>query len=75
MTATLKKPFKSLETGQLWKIKGAHIEIRSIGKTLIDYKVVNDLGHKGRPQMTSVESMKAYLKRNGARLIKGTPRN
>ena len=65
---------ETLETGQLWKVKGAHIQILSIGKALVDYKLLKDWSLTGRMQTTTIKFMKAYLKIAGARLVKGTCR-
>ena len=65
----------ALAKGQCWKTKDAYIEIVQLGKTLIDYKLLGDLGQKRRTQTTTFKSMEDYLKGNEASLIKGPSRN
>jgi len=74
MATKRKKPAPTLETGQLWKVKGAHIQILSIGKTLIDYKLLKDWSLIGRLQTTTIKFMKVYLKTTRAKLVTDTYR-
>jgi hypothetical protein len=57
------KPLPPLEKGQLWKTDTGYIQIRDIGKRLIDYKMLKELGKKAvRTQATSIDTMEEYLK-------------
>ena len=70
------KPFSpALAKGQRWKTKDAYIEIVQLGKTLIDYRLLRELGQCRRTQTTTFKSMEDYLTTNEARLIKGASRN
>ena len=40
------KPLRPLESGQLWKTDEGYIQIRHIGKRLIDYKMMKQPGQK-----------------------------
>ena len=73
--ATGKKFSPALAKGQRWKTKDAYIEIVQLGKTLIDYKLLRELGQRRRTQTTTFKSMEDYLKANEARLVKGHSRN
>jgi len=65
----------ALARGQRWKTKDVYIEIVQLGKTLIDYKLLRELGQRRRTQTTTFKSMEDYLKTNEARLMKGPSRN
>ena len=73
--ATGKKFSPALAKGQRWKTKDAYIEIIQLGKTLIDYKLLRELGQRRRTQVTTFKSMEDYLEANEARLMKGNSRN
>jgi hypothetical protein len=65
----------ALAKGQRWKTKDAYIEIVELGKTLIDYKLLRELGQMRKTQTTTFETMEHYLKTKEARLMKGNSRN
>jgi hypothetical protein len=73
--AARKKFSPALAKGQRWKTKGAYIEIVQLGKTLIDYRLLRELGQKRRTQTTTFETMEGYLNTNEAKLMKGNSRN
>ena len=59
-----------LEKGQLWKTDIGYIQIRDVGKKLIDYKMMKEPGRKAvRTQATGIDALKDYLKDNAAVLI------
>lgn len=60
-----------LAKGQLWKMKDVHIQITELGKLLVHYKMLRDLGQMRRTQMSRIDSMEQYLKTHGARIVKG----
>ena len=67
---TSKKPSPPLEKGQLWKTDIGYIQIRDVGKKLIDYKMMKEPGKKAvRTQATGIDTLKDYLKDNAAVLI------
>ena len=70
-----KKSLPALASGQLWKTENAYIQIVDLGKRLIDYRMMRQLGQSRRTQTSSIETMEKYLKTNEARLIKGNSRN
>jgi hypothetical protein len=71
----IKKPLKPLAQGQRWKTKDAYIEIVDLGKRLIHYRMVRQLGQMRRTQTSGIDTMEAYLKTNEARLVKGSSNN
>ena len=73
--ATGKTFSPALAKGQRWKTKDVYIEIVQLGKTLIDYKLLRELGQRRRTQTTTFKSMEDYLKINAASLMKGPSRN
>ena len=70
-----KKALPALANGQVWKTDNAYIQIVELGKRLIDYRMMRELGQTRRIQTSSIETMEKYLKSNEARLIKGNSRN
>jgi hypothetical protein len=70
-----KKSLPALARGQLWKTVDAYIQIVDLGKRLIDYRMMRQLGQSRRTQTSSIETMEKYLKTNEARLVKGNSRN
>ena len=70
-----KKSLPALANGQLWKTEDAYIQIVELGKRLIDYRMMRQLGQSRRTQTSSIETMENYLKTNEARLVKGISRN
>jgi hypothetical protein len=46
-----------------------------LGKRLIDYRMMRQLGQSRRTQTSTIETMEHYLKTNEARLMKGNFRN
>ena len=73
--ANRKKALPALASGQLWKTENAYIQIVDLGKRLIDYRMMRELGQARRTQTSSIETMENYLKTNEARLVKGNSRN
>jgi hypothetical protein len=74
---TMKKSKMSLPTlaeGQLWKTDGGYIQIRHIGKRLIDYKAMKQPGRKAVPtQATGIDTLQEYLKAQKAVLAHASP--
>jgi hypothetical protein len=75
MKTNRKKSLPALANGQLWKTDNAYIQIVELGKRLIDYRMMRQLGQARRTQTSSIETMEKYLKTNEARLVRGNSRN
>ncbi len=75
MKVNRKKSLPALANGQVWKTGNAYIQIVELGKRLIDYRMMRELGQARRTQTSSIETMEHYLKTNEARLVKGNSRN
>jgi hypothetical protein len=73
--ANSKKSLPALANGQVWKTENAYIQIVELGKRLIDYRMMRQLGQSRRTQTSSIETMENYLRTNEARLVKGNSRN
>src|SRR5215510_12949549 len=69
--ASEKKSSPALAKGQLWKVDQTHIQIVELGKLLVHYKMLRELGQMRRTQMSRIDSMEMYLRDNGATLVKG----
>ena len=58
-----------LAKGQLWKMDDKHIEIMEVGKTLTHYRLFQN--QKRVPiSLGGISAVQAYLKTNGAKLIR-----
>ena len=58
-----------LAKGQLWKMDDKHIEIMEVGKTLTHYRLFQS--QKRVPiSLGGITAVQAYLKTNGAKLIR-----
>ena len=64
-----------LARGQRWKTKDAYIEIVELGKRLIHYRMVRQVGQMRRTQTSGIDAMESYLKANEAELVKGPSAN
>jgi hypothetical protein len=65
-----------LAKGQVWKTKAASIEIVTLGKRRIHYRVRHRLGLQGvSAQISGIEALENYLRLNQARLITDAARN
>lgn len=63
---------RPLAKGQVWKTRAAAIEIVALGKRLIHYRVTKLLGERRvSAQISAIEAMQNYLKRNAAELAPG----
>lgn len=59
-----------LNEGQFWKTDNGYVQIRHIGKRLIDYKMMRQPGQRAvRTQATGIDTLKRYLKDNAAVLM------
>ena len=60
-----------LAKGQLWRMDDKHIEIMEVGKTLTHYRLFQS--QKRVPiSLGGIAAVQAYLKTNGAKLIRKT---
>jgi hypothetical protein len=67
---------RPLAKGQVWKTRAADIEIVSLGKRLIHYRITKQFGRKRvSAQISGIEAMTQYLISNSARLAKGPSAN
>ena len=62
---------RRLREGQVWATQAASIEIVALGKSLIHYRVMNQIGEKRvSAQISGIAPMEKYLQTNAARLIR-----
>ena len=67
---------RPLAKGQIWRTGVADIEIMALGKRLIHYRITKQLGvRRVSSQISGIQAMENYLKRNAARLIRGASKN
>jgi hypothetical protein len=69
----LKRPAArpTLQKGQLWKTKTAHVEIMNVGKLLAHYRLFAEEGQKRVPTtMERVRVIQDYLNAQGGKLIR-----
>ncbi len=75
MKANKRKLPRALAKGQLWKLDDMHIQIVELGKRLVHYRMLRQLGQMRRTQMSGIEAMEEYLKNNRARLVEDACKN
>ena len=75
MKTNRKKSPPALAKGQLWKAGSTHIQIVDLGKRLIHYRMMREMGQMRRTQTSGIDNMEEYLKTNDARLVKASSYN
>ncbi len=67
---------RALASGQVWKTRAADIEIVALGKRLIHYRITRQLGRRAvSAQISGIEAMEDYLRKNAAQLVNGDSAN
>ena len=64
-------PLKLLETGQVWRMKGSHLDIDLVGKYLVHYKLVKHQAKRTPMSLSNIKEVEKYLKHNKAVLVQG----
>ena len=65
-----------LAKGQVWKTRAANIEIVSLGKRLIHYRITRQFDpRRVSAQISGIDAMARYLETNAACLVKGPSTN
>ena len=62
-------PLKLLETGQVWRMKGSHLDIDLVGKYLVHYKLIKQEVKRTPMSLSSIKDVEKYLKDNKAVLL------
>ena len=62
-------PLKLLETGQVWRMKGSHLDIDLVGKYLVHYKLIKQEVKRTPMSLSSIKDVKKYLKDHKAVLV------
>ncbi len=64
-------PLKLLETGQVWRMKGSHLDIDGVGKYLVHYKLIKQETKRTPMSLSSIKNVVKYLEDNKAVLLQG----
>jgi hypothetical protein len=64
-------PLKLLETGQVWRLKGSHLDIDLVSKYLVHYKLIKQEAKRTPMSLSSIKDVVKYLKDNKAVLLPG----
>ena len=64
-------PLKLLETGQVWRMKGSHLDIDLVGKYLVHYKLIKQEAKRTPMSLSSIKNVVKYLTDNQAVLRPG----
>ena len=65
-----------LAKGQVWKTRVAAIEVVSLGKRFIHYRITKQFGRREvSAQISGLGAMENYLRTNAARLVRGVSAN
>ena len=64
-------PLKLLETGQVWRMKGSHLDINLVGRHLVHYRLIKQEAKRTPMSLSSIKDVVKYLKDNKAVLVPG----
>ena len=64
-------PLKLLATGQVWRMKGSHLDIDLVGKYLVHYKLIKQEAKRTPMSLSSIKNVVKYLTDNQAVLRPG----
>jgi hypothetical protein len=64
-------PLKLLETGQVWRMKGSHLDVDLVGKYLVHYKLIKQEVKRTPTSLSSIKEVQKYLTDNKAVLRPG----
>ena len=64
-------PLKLLETGQVWRMKGSHLDINLVGRHLVHYRLIKQEAKRTPMSLSSIKDVQKYLKANKAVLLQG----
>ena len=64
-------PLKLLETGQVWRMKGSHLDIDRVGTYLVHYKLIKQVAKRTPMSLSSIKDVEKYLRHNKAVLLPG----
>ena len=64
-------PLKLLETGQVWRMKGSHLDINLVGRHLVHYRLIKQEAKRTPMSLSSIKDVQKYLKANKAVLLPG----
>ena len=64
-------PLKLLETGQVWRMKGSHLDIDLVGKYLVHYKLIKQEAKRTSMSLSNIKEVQKYLTDNKAVLRPG----
>jgi hypothetical protein len=75
MKKQAKSTLPELAKGQLWKMKDVSLHIVHLGKRLVHYRMLRQLGQMRRTQISAFETVQSYLRTHAARLQKSSSRS
>jgi len=61
---------KPLETGQVWKMQDANLEIQEVGKLLVHYKLSRGNAKRVPISLSGKDAVEKFLKDNRATLVR-----
>jgi hypothetical protein len=64
-------PLKLLETGQVWRMKGSHLDIELVGRYLVHYRLIKQEVKRTPQSLSSIKDVVKYLTDNKAVLLPG----
>src|SRR3954463_13474677 len=63
-------PSKPLQSGQIWKMDDANLEIQEVGKLLVHYKLSRGNAKRVPISLSGIDAVEKFLKDNGAVLAR-----
>jgi hypothetical protein len=61
---------KPLESGQVWKMTDANLEIQEVGKLLVHYKLIRGTAKRVPVSLSGRDAVEKFLKKNRAVLMR-----
>jgi hypothetical protein len=69
MTHKNRLSLQPLQSGQVWELPGARVQIGQVGKMLVHYKHYKDKVHRAPTSLSAKKALEKFLKQNRAILV------
>jgi len=63
-------PLEPFQTGQIWQMENSNVRIGDVGKTLVEYKLLDGRLNRGRNHLIAKLALQDFLKLNRAILVR-----
>ena len=70
MNPKVRVPVRELQDGQIWKMENAQLLVSSVGKLLVEYKLLKAEAKRAPTSLSNRKAVEKYLKDNKAILVR-----